>query len=114
MRRAGSSGSVVPLTSDGFTFTGVGEGSLTADPDLLLEPTRLYVDDVRRLSGRIDVLLHAAGLEISRNLPDKEPREYDLVFDVINVSWGGGRKIGSQGGDFPDVAISDDAYIGLP
>jgi NAD(P)-dependent dehydrogenase (short-subunit alcohol dehydrogenase family) len=37
---------------------------------------------VRELSGRIDVLLHAAGLEISRNLPDKQPREYDLVFDV--------------------------------
>ncbi len=31
------------------------------------------IDDVRHLSGRIDVLLHAAGLEISRNLPDKEP-----------------------------------------
>ena len=32
--------------------------------------------------GRVDLLLHAAGLEISRNLPDKEPREFDLVFDV--------------------------------
>ncbi len=31
------------------------------------------VDDVRERNGRIDVLLHAAGLEISRNLPDKEP-----------------------------------------
>ena len=28
------------------------------------------------------MLLHAAGLEISRRLPDKEPREFDLVFDV--------------------------------
>ncbi len=45
------------------------------------------IDDVRRLSGRIDVLLHAAGLEISRNLPDKEPREYDLVFDVKSDGW---------------------------
>ncbi len=42
---------------------------------------------VRELSGRIDVLLHAAGLEISRNLPDKEPREYDLVFDVKSDGW---------------------------
>jgi acyl transferase domain-containing protein len=45
------------------------------------------IDDVRRLSGRIDVLLHAAGLEISRNLPDKETREYDLVFDVKSDGW---------------------------
>ena len=32
-------------------------------------------------------LLHAAGLEISRNLPQKEPREYDLVFDVKTTGW---------------------------
>ncbi len=43
--------------------------------------------DVRERSGRIDVLLHAAGLEISRDLPDKEPREYDLVFDVKSDGW---------------------------
>ena len=43
--------------------------------------------DVRERSGRIDVLLHAAGLEISRNLPQKEPREYDLVFDVKTTGW---------------------------
>ncbi len=45
------------------------------------------VDQVRQLSGRVDVLLHAAGLEISRNLPEKEPREYDLVFDVKSNGW---------------------------
>ncbi len=45
------------------------------------------MDDVRERSGRIDVLLHAAGLEISRNLPEKEPREYDLVFDVKSDGW---------------------------
>ncbi len=33
------------------------------------------------------MLLHAAGLEISRNLPEKEPREYDLVFDVKSDGW---------------------------
>jgi hypothetical protein len=33
------------------------------------------------------VLLHAAGLEISRFLPDKEPREFDLVFDVKSNGW---------------------------
>ncbi|MEJ2185994.1 MAG: SDR family NAD(P)-dependent oxidoreductase [Gemmatimonadota bacterium] len=40
---------------------------------------------VRRIegvSGRVDALVHAAGLEISRLLPDKEPKEFDLVFDV--------------------------------
>ncbi|MFZ1287903.1 MAG: SDR family oxidoreductase, partial [Candidatus Phosphoribacter sp.] len=43
--------------------------------------------DVAERSGKIDVLLHAAGLEISRNLPQKEPREYDLVFDVKTTGW---------------------------
>ncbi len=38
--------------------------------------------EVERDRGRIDVLIHAAGLEISRMLADKEPREFDLVFDV--------------------------------
>ncbi len=37
---------------------------------------------VREHSGRIDVLLHAAGLERSRSLADKDSREFDLVFDV--------------------------------
>ena len=37
---------------------------------------------IRDRHGRVDVLLHAAGLEISRAIADKEPREYDLVFDV--------------------------------
>jgi NAD(P)-dependent dehydrogenase (short-subunit alcohol dehydrogenase family)/acyl carrier protein len=40
------------------------------------------VDDIRQRHGRIDVLLHAGGVEISRSLPDKEPEEFDLVFDV--------------------------------
>ena len=45
------------------------------------------MSDVRDRSGHIDVLLHAAGLEISRNLPEKDPREYDLVFDVKSDGW---------------------------
>jgi len=40
------------------------------------------IEEVRQQSGRIDVLLHAAGIERSHNLPDKDPREFDLVFDV--------------------------------
>jgi NAD(P)-dependent dehydrogenase (short-subunit alcohol dehydrogenase family) len=43
--------------------------------------------DVRDLSGKVDVLLHAGGLEISRLLPDKERSEYDLVFDVKADGW---------------------------
>jgi NAD(P)-dependent dehydrogenase (short-subunit alcohol dehydrogenase family) len=40
------------------------------------------IDQVREHSGRIDVLLHAAGMERSHFMPDKDPREFDLVFDV--------------------------------
>jgi acyl carrier protein/NAD(P)-dependent dehydrogenase (short-subunit alcohol dehydrogenase family) len=42
---------------------------------------------VAEKSGRVDVLLHAAGLEISRLLPDKSPEEFDLVFDVKADGW---------------------------
>jgi NAD(P)-dependent dehydrogenase (short-subunit alcohol dehydrogenase family) len=45
------------------------------------------VDEVARGSGRIDVLLHAAGLDVSHSLADKEPREYDLVFGVKSDGW---------------------------
>lgn len=45
------------------------------------------IDEVRRAHGKIDVLVHAAGLEVSRMLPDKEPREFDLVFDVKAEGW---------------------------
>ncbi len=45
------------------------------------------IDQVRRRSGRIDVLLHAAGLERSHFLPDKDQREFDLVFDVKADGW---------------------------
>jgi acyl transferase domain-containing protein/NAD(P)-dependent dehydrogenase (short-subunit alcohol dehydrogenase family)/acyl carrier protein len=40
------------------------------------------IDRVRKEHGRIDVLLHAAGLDRSRSLRDKDAREFDLVFDV--------------------------------
>ena len=40
------------------------------------------VDDIRNRYGRIDVLLHAGGLLIDRTLPDKEPQQFNLVFDV--------------------------------
>ncbi len=40
------------------------------------------VGQILARSPRVDVLLHGAGLEISRFLKDKEPGEFDLVFDV--------------------------------
>ncbi len=46
------------------------------------EAVAKVIAQVRLQSGRIDVLLHAAGIERSHSLPDKDPREFDLVFDV--------------------------------
>ena len=40
------------------------------------------IDQVRERSGRIDVLLHAAGIERSHPLSAKDQHEFDLVFDV--------------------------------
>jgi len=40
------------------------------------------IRQVRERSGHIDVLLHAAGLDRSHALADKDPGEFDLVFDV--------------------------------
>jgi NAD(P)-dependent dehydrogenase (short-subunit alcohol dehydrogenase family) len=45
------------------------------------------IQQVRERSGHIDVLLHAAGTERSHFLPDKDPREFDLVFDVKSDGW---------------------------
>ena len=45
------------------------------------------IEQVRQRSGRIDVLLHAAGLERSHFLPDKDAKEFDLVFDVKADGW---------------------------
>jgi NAD(P)-dependent dehydrogenase (short-subunit alcohol dehydrogenase family) len=40
------------------------------------------VGEIKKAHGRVDVLLHAAGLERSHFLPDKPAAEFDLVFDV--------------------------------
>ncbi|MCL4830267.1 MAG: SDR family NAD(P)-dependent oxidoreductase, partial [Caldilinea sp.] len=40
------------------------------------------VEDIRQRHGKIDVLLHAGGLLIDRTLPNKEPHQFALVFDV--------------------------------
>jgi malonyl CoA-acyl carrier protein transacylase/3-oxoacyl-(acyl-carrier-protein) synthase/NAD(P)-dependent dehydrogenase (short-subunit alcohol dehydrogenase family) len=51
------------------------------------EAVARVVSQVREHSGHIDVLLHAAGIERSHFLPDKDPREFDLVFDVKTDGW---------------------------
>ncbi|MFQ5511957.1 MAG: SDR family NAD(P)-dependent oxidoreductase [Candidatus Krumholzibacteriia bacterium] len=45
------------------------------------------MEEIKQRSGRVDVLIHAAGLEISHTLPDKKPAEFDLVFDVKSDGW---------------------------
>ncbi len=51
------------------------------------EAVTKIINNVKEKSGRIDVFLHAAGLEISHLLPDKKPKEFDLVFDVKSEGW---------------------------
>ncbi|MDM7995676.1 MAG: SDR family NAD(P)-dependent oxidoreductase [Acidobacteriota bacterium] len=45
------------------------------------------MSEIAERHGRVDVLIHAAGLEISRTIPDKKPAEFDLVFDVKSDGW---------------------------
>jgi acyl transferase domain-containing protein/NAD(P)-dependent dehydrogenase (short-subunit alcohol dehydrogenase family)/acyl carrier protein len=45
------------------------------------------IEKVRQSSGRIDVLLHAAGTERSHSLSDKGREEFDLVFDVKSTGF---------------------------
>ncbi len=40
------------------------------------------VREVAEAHGKIDVILHAGGIEISKSMPSKEPREFDMVFDI--------------------------------
>ncbi|MGI9648276.1 MAG: SDR family NAD(P)-dependent oxidoreductase, partial [Acidimicrobiia bacterium] len=51
------------------------------------EAVAVAIEAVKAESGRIDVLLHAGGLEISRLLPDKPAEQFDLVFDVKANGW---------------------------
>ena len=46
------------------------------------EAVSKVVDDIRQRYGKIDVLLHAGGLLIDKILPNKEPHQFALVFDV--------------------------------
>ena len=40
------------------------------------------VEEMRAMFGRIDVLVHAGGIEISRSLPDKDLNQFSLVYDI--------------------------------
>ena len=53
------------------------------DADAVAAVTR----DVVASSDRIDALIHAAGIEISRFLADKSRDEFDLVFGVKSDAW---------------------------
>ena len=59
------------LHANGFTLVRGLLGDDDFDPDLLLPPTRLYLDDVRRLRASCDVraLAHVTGGGIPGNLP---------------------------------------------
>jgi NAD(P)-dependent dehydrogenase (short-subunit alcohol dehydrogenase family)/acyl carrier protein len=60
-----------------------GASAVYACVDLLnFSALRTFINDVHRKHGRIDVLVHAAGLENTRTLPDKDPVRFDLVYDV--------------------------------
>jgi malonyl CoA-acyl carrier protein transacylase len=51
------------------------------------DAVRAVMEEVAGSTERVSAVVHAAGLEISRSLPDKEPVEFDLVFDVKTEGW---------------------------
>lgn len=75
------------LHANGFTLVRrlLGDGDF--DPDLLLPPTRLYLDDVRDLRARCDVraLAHVTGGGLPGNLPRALPEGLGAVLDP--TSW---------------------------
>ncbi len=51
------------------------------------EAVEAIVEQIREAHGRIDVLLHAAGLEISKGLAKKDRAEFERVFGVKADGW---------------------------
>ncbi len=51
------------------------------------EAVAAIVEQIREAHGRVDVLLHAAGLEISKGLAKKDRPEFELVFGVKADGW---------------------------
>jgi phosphoribosylformylglycinamidine cyclo-ligase len=75
------------LHANGFTLVRRVLGDDDVDADLLLPPTRVYVDDVRGLRERCDVraLAHVTGGGIPGNLPRALPAGLGTVVDP--ASW---------------------------
>jgi phosphoribosylformylglycinamidine cyclo-ligase len=75
------------LHANGFTLVRRLLGDEPFDADLLLAPTRLYLEDVRRLRGRCDVraLANVTGGGIPGNLPRALPPGLGAVVDP--ASW---------------------------
>jgi len=46
------------------------------------EAVARVIEQVRNKHGRVDVLLHAAGIERSHSMADKNQQEFDLVFNI--------------------------------
>jgi phosphoribosylformylglycinamidine cyclo-ligase len=71
------------LHANGFTLVRRLLGDEDFDPDLLLPPTRLYLDDVRRLRAACDVraLAHVTGGGIAGNLARVLPAGVGAVVD---------------------------------
>ncbi|MCG6920680.1 MAG: SDR family NAD(P)-dependent oxidoreductase [Acidobacteria bacterium] len=62
---------------------GAGGTALWRSANLLDGPALAgIIDEVRTKFGRIDVLVHAGGIEISRKLSEKDAKEFGLVFDI--------------------------------
>ncbi len=64
-----------------------GEGHYRSVDLLDAQAVAEVVAEIQASHGRIDVLIHAAGIEISHMLPDKSAREFDLIFDVKANGW---------------------------
>jgi phosphoribosylformylglycinamidine cyclo-ligase len=75
------------LHANGFSLVRRLLGDEPFDADLLLAPTRLYLEDVRRLRGRCDVraLANVTGGGIAGNLPRALPAGLGAVVDP--ASW---------------------------
>ncbi len=82
---------IVGVTSSGIHSNGfslvrrlVADGTLAPDPDLLLEPTRLYTADVRRLQDagvELHAIAHITGGGLPENLPRVLPEGLRPVID---------------------------------
>jgi malonyl CoA-acyl carrier protein transacylase len=62
------------------------------------EAVGAVIDSIREDSGKLDVLIHAGGLEVSRLLAEKPREEFDRVFDVKCDGW---HSLLSAMGDMP-------------